>query len=124
MLEEIEHVTHVIARCAITEGLYFGTTSGLANSLDSRLTALLRSHLVSLYAAVLRFLTKAGHYYNKGTSSKFTKSSHESIDDNLLTYTTRPNAQEHLHSLRDCSQGLSRCDFGRRSTGYAKPPTR
>lgn len=74
MMEGVEHVTYLITRCTIMESQYLCTTAGqennLADSLDSRVKTLLPPSLEDLYAAILEFLAKAGHYYGRGTAGK------------------------------------------------------
>lgn len=67
-------MTYLITQYAIVESQYLCTTAGhgnnLADSLDSRVKILLPPALENLYAAILQFLAKAGHYYERGTAGK------------------------------------------------------
>ncbi|KAF4879667.1 Myotrophin [Colletotrichum siamense] len=59
--EGIETVSHLIARCAIYEGLYLNPRSFPLRQPHT----MLRDALVSLYAVILEWLSKAGVYYAK-----------------------------------------------------------
>jgi hypothetical protein len=66
MIEGMEIVTNLIGRYAIFEEVY----------LRQPMTAIdrLKASLVALYAAVLIFLSKAHHYYDQNTATRFAKS--------------------------------------------------
>ncbi|KAJ0356182.1 hypothetical protein COL154_011058 [Colletotrichum chrysophilum] len=59
--EGIETISHLIARCAIYEGLYLTPRSFPLRQPHT----MLRDALVSLYAVILEWLSKAGVYYAK-----------------------------------------------------------
>jgi hypothetical protein len=63
MLEGMELVSNLITRYAIIEDLYLQTTSAAKDRLTQP--------LVKLYAAILKYLSKARRYYDRNTAGAF-----------------------------------------------------
>jgi hypothetical protein len=63
MLEGMELVSNLITRYAILEKLYLRTTIGIRSAAQNQF----EKAILELYAAVLRFLSKSRHYYDRKT---------------------------------------------------------
>ncbi|OCK95346.1 uncharacterized protein K441DRAFT_557014, partial [Cenococcum geophilum 1.58] len=75
MLQSIELISNLLARCAIMERLYLQRPSLLISSSSSLdVTERFRKALVELYAAILTILAKALRYYGYNTAVRIAKS--------------------------------------------------
>jgi len=63
MMEGTEYVSHLITRYATFENLYLKTSFKAKEQLEQS--------LVKLYAAMMRYLVRAGRYYRRNTTSVF-----------------------------------------------------
>ena len=90
MMEGIEHASHLIARYAIFESLYLHTSSAAKEQL--------MQHLIKLYAAIMRYLVKAGRYYGQGSAGVFWTL--YSYKDCILTRQPRTHSNEHRPESR------------------------
>ena len=68
--EGVEAVSRLIARYAIFEAAYLHSNSHTPSVTQERLS----EALVVLYSAILRYLAKAGRYYNQSTAERLAKS--------------------------------------------------
>lgn len=68
--EGVETVSRLIARYAIFEAAYLHSNSHTPSVTQERLS----EALIVLYSAILRYLAKAGRYYNQSTAERLAKS--------------------------------------------------
>lgn len=88
VVEDVAWIAELICRHAVLEGLYLRQTSNAAEELQKA--------LVTLYAAVLIYLTKAKQYLEEGSAKRILKSG-------LLEF------DPYLNDIRTAQDGVRQC---------------
>ncbi|PGH18939.1 hypothetical protein AJ80_04266 [Polytolypa hystricis UAMH7299] len=91
ILNSIELVSKLLARCAILEHLYLGLTLEVSKSF--------REALVALYVEILKLLVKIQHYYDRSTISRAARGAIFGVGDVESWYQTLHTKESELDKL-------------------------
>ncbi|KAH0551769.1 hypothetical protein GP486_007014, partial [Trichoglossum hirsutum] len=82
MLEGMELVSNLITRCAILEKLYLYSTAVIQSLAQDQLV----KAILELYAAILKYLSKANRYYDSKTTKRVFRSTAQTVESSVDVY--------------------------------------
>lgn len=96
MVEELETISSLLTRYATFEGLYLRHDSAARKELEEA--------LVSMYAEILEYISRAKHYFQKSTASElsYRHSTDHSTDSSLervLESAFQPDEDQHMNRI-------------------------